>query len=212
MNISTTNGTMGARTHLRRASLLTVAVLVCGMATGALAADITYKYDELGRLLRVFDPAGADITYTYDAAGNVTDRTVVHDTDLDGDPNASDCAPTDSSVYSGAPEINDGLDNQCPGDAGYGLVDEVERGAFSDKTTMSWIAQAGATTYEVARSDTADFSKNCTQWYEISAQTTLTGTPAVGEAYYYLVRAVQPNVGSWGLGDGGERTVSCALP
>lgn len=199
--------------HLRHAALPVVALLACVTAIGPLAAaDIEYTYDELGRLVRVFDPAGADITYDYDKAGNVTGRTVIYDTDKDGDPNASDCDSEDPTVFSGAPEINDGIDNQCPGDFGYGVLDEVEGGAFTDKTTFTWTAQPGATTYEVAWSTAADFSSNCAQRYEITAQSTPSVSPAPGEVYFFLVRAVVPNVGSWGLGNGIERTVPCAVP
>jgi formylglycine-generating enzyme required for sulfatase activity len=35
-----------------------------------------------------------------------------------------DCDDSEARVYQGAPEVCDGIDNQCPGDAGYGQVDE----------------------------------------------------------------------------------------
>jgi hypothetical protein len=51
--------------------------------------------------------------------------------DVDGDTYGSgtgctgtDCDDTDPDVYPGAPEICDGVDNQCTGDAGFGQVDE----------------------------------------------------------------------------------------
>jgi formylglycine-generating enzyme required for sulfatase activity len=53
-------------------------------------------------------------------------------TDSDGDGyfaqagcgTAVDCDDTNKNVYPGAPEACDGIDNQCPGDAGYGQWDE----------------------------------------------------------------------------------------
>lgn len=46
--------------------------------------------------------------------------------DLDGDgwKSRKDCDDLDPDVYPGAPELCDGKDNQCPRDAGYGLIDE----------------------------------------------------------------------------------------
>ena len=66
-------------------------------------------------------------------------------TDGDGDgvsagsgcPGASpqDCDDADPDVYPGAPEINDGKDNQCPGDPGAGVVDEIEGPVTFDAST-----------------------------------------------------------------------------
>jgi hypothetical protein len=47
----------------------------------------------------------------------------VTDSDMDGFIDGSDCAPADPLVHPGAQEICDGLDNQCPGDPGYGYLD-----------------------------------------------------------------------------------------
>ena len=137
-----------------------------------------------------------------------------HDYDGDGVGTECDCAPTDPTIYPGAPEINDGQDNQCPGDAGYGLVDELTGpiGFFDpeDKTELSWPAQAGATHYQVIRSDTPDFSSGCTLFPQ-TADTFFveTETPPEG-GFCYLVRPTRPNQGSWGAdGSGVERIPLC---
>jgi hypothetical protein len=36
----------------------------------------------------------------------------------------TDCDDSNPAIYPGATELCDGLDNQCPGDSGYGLIDE----------------------------------------------------------------------------------------
>jgi hypothetical protein len=70
----------------------------------------------------------------------------------------------------------------------------------ADKTEYSWTAQSGATMYEVARSSLADFSADClipmpttseTHWNE-------SATPLEGGCFFYLVRPLTPNAGSWG--------------
>ncbi|UCD83481.1 MAG: SUMF1/EgtB/PvdO family nonheme iron enzyme, partial [Deltaproteobacteria bacterium] len=44
----------------------------------------------------------------------------------------TDCDDGDESIYPGAPELCDGIDRQCPGDAGYGLIyDECTVGAMA---------------------------------------------------------------------------------
>ena len=47
------------------------------------------------------------------------------DADCDGVLSNIDCDDSNPSTFPGAPEISDGIDNQCPGDPGYGAVDET---------------------------------------------------------------------------------------
>jgi hypothetical protein len=135
----------------------------------------------------------------------------------DGDPagTACDCDDTDPATYPGAEEVNDGVDNQCPGAAGYGVTDETssESGFYNpdDKNEYSWPAQPGAIRYEVARADTADFSIGCTMFGPFP-QTFLVDVEPVlaGEIRYYMNRSFIPNLGSWGQDSAGvERAVPC---
>ena len=121
-----------------------------------------------------------------------------------------DCDDADGDVYPGAPEINDGKDNQCPGDIGAGVIDEVS-GPMTVSATgeICWPAQGGAAEYEVVRSTTPDFSTDCTR---VPTATTCwtDGTPPAGQTWHYLIRALAPFPGSLGVDSAGaERTVSC---
>jgi hypothetical protein len=126
----------------------------------------------------------------------------------------ADCAPEDPDTYPGAEEVNDGADNQCPGDPGYGLTDETSgvSGFFDplDSDVYSWPAQSGATSYEVARASRPQFSTGCTQiitddtfWVDVTL-------PSVGKCFFYLNRPLAPHVGSWGQDSSGvERADVC---
>lgn len=45
--------------------------LCLGVVVPITASDITYVYDELGRLVAVVDPSGDTVRYAYDAVGNL---------------------------------------------------------------------------------------------------------------------------------------------
>jgi hypothetical protein len=134
------------------------------------------------------------------------------DSDDDGAGDACDCALSDPLRFPGALELNDGVDNQCSGEIGSGLIDELRRELgfrnAGDRDELSWPAQAGATQYQVARSGLPDFSGDC--WINDTEQIYWVDTdiPLSTAAYYYLVRALAPNPGSWGTGSSSvERTV-----
>ena len=133
------------------------------------------------------------------------------DRDLAGD--ACDCDSNDPATYPGASEVNDGFDNQCPGEAGYGVTDETSGDSgfhSSDKNEYSWTAQVGATLYEVARSSQPDLAGDCTVITTPLTYWTDTEQPASGVTYYYLNRPLDPNPGSWGVDSlGDERTGVC---
>ena len=63
-----------------------------------------------------------------DVCSNGTCSGTLDDQDDDGYADipcgGNDCDDTNADVHPGAPELCDGIDNQCPGDAGYGHVDE----------------------------------------------------------------------------------------
>jgi hypothetical protein len=127
--------------------------------------------------------------------------------------NAADCDDTSAAVHPGAPEVNDGLDNQCPGDSGFGAVDEVGICGFFDpldRNRLCWPAQSGATGYDVVRSSSPAFSGTCAGVTTTDACWSPPGDPSPGGIYYFLVRAAGPNIGSWGQDSHGvERANIC---
>ena len=65
-------------------------------------------------------------------------------TDVPSGYSCFECDDADGAVHPGAPEINDGLDNQCPGDAGYGQIDELEGALTVAADEVCWDPQPGA--------------------------------------------------------------------
>jgi Zn-dependent metalloprotease len=135
--------------------------------------------------------------------------------DVDGDEFRScdgDCNESSSTTFPGAPELNDGRDNQCPGDTGFGDVDELSGAAGfltpNDKTRFSWATQANATSYQVARATAPAYTAGCTTFGSASTFIVDPTLPPAGEVFFYLVRPLTPFAGSWGEG----RTVPCAAP
>jgi len=138
----------------------------------------------------------------------------VDESDLDADgisACAGDCNDADPATYPDAPEIHDAMDNQCAGDEGFGLVDEVSgTTGFTSPTGLCWPAQAGGTRYEVLRSSRRDLSVGCV-WQSVSGPCwSDTIAPAGGGRFHYLVRAIAPGIGSWGANSAGsERDGDC---
>ena len=106
------------------------------------------------------------------------------------------------------------MDNQCLGDTGDGLVDELltDSGFHNpgNADEYSWTVQPGATEYQVARSDVPDFSGACVLFTTSATFHVDTPDPALGGIFYYLSRALAPNAGSWGANSAGaNRPVLC---
>jgi N-acetylneuraminic acid mutarotase len=127
---------------------------------------------------------------------------------------AGDCDDSNPATFPGAAETNDGLDNQCPGEDGYGLVDEISGVCGfhnpGDRNEFSWPAQAGATSYEVARSTDPLFAADCLVVASGPMSSVDTAPVPPGVCFHYLVRSTLPNEGSWGAdSSGAERALYC---
>jgi spore coat protein A len=139
--------------------------------------------------------------------------------ELDGDGDGfmlceADCDDAAGETHPGASEVNDGLDNQCPGDLGHGIADEISGLASFVRVDIhrrfTWPPQAGATQYEVARSTLVDFAADCRRVLTPETFVDDPENPLPGAVFHYLVRPVAPNVGSWGQrSDGTERVIVC---
>jgi hypothetical protein len=128
--------------------------------------------------------------------------------------NDTDCNDANAFTYPNAPEINDGIDNQCVGNTGFGVADEISgvSGFFTpdDPTRFSWPPQSGAISYHVLRSTTRDFSSDCS-WLSTDGPAVIdVEIPIPETVFFYLVRPSAPLVGSWGQRhDGSPRVGGC---
>ena len=186
------------------------------------AADAEDECDETFHVLLV-NPVGATIADGQAVATIQTDDFLAC-ANLDGDCfhdpacGGADCDDLDPTIHPGAWEINESQENQCPGDYGFGAVDEVSgpTGFWNptDPAEYSWPEQLFATRYLVVRSTDPTFASACHQFpatgnIVVSDITTL----RPGRPLFYLVRSLRPNPGSWGQrGDGVERVVNCPPP
>jgi hypothetical protein len=171
---------------------------VVGFALAGAQPDVVYLAD--GIVDQVFEVFVVDVD---------------PDADGDGAPNLCDCDDAAPATHPGAVEVNDGLDNQCPGDPGSGIADETSGDSgfhtTGDKTRYSWPAQSGATAYEVARATAPDFFADCTTWTSTSTETIDAAVPAGDAVFFYLNRPIAPHVGSFGQdSSGSERVVPCS--
>ena len=132
-----------------------------------------------------------------------------------------DCDDAHSLTHPGAIEWNDGRDNQCPGEPGFGLIDELTDPIYlysdygnNNPYQLSFNRQPGARAYQVARADNPGFGGTCVVTNLPDFQTWMfdSDTPPLGSAYFYLVRPLTPRIGSWGADSSGhERTGICGL-
>jgi hypothetical protein len=125
-----------------------------------------------------------------------------------------DCDDTDAHTYGGAIEINDGKDNQCPGDSGFGIADEIDGlGGFAtpgDKAALSWPEQSRATGYQIGRSIDPTFTQGCASFLSASPAIVDPQSPPANAAFFYVIRATAPHLGSWGkTSAGNERQTVC---
>ena len=126
-----------------------------------------------------------------------------------------DCDDSQANTFPGASELNDGLDNQCSGNPGSGAIDEISgTSGFTDPSNENrfcWTPQGGATSYQVAKSTHADFTTDCVTATVTDVCLVDPFVPPLGQGFFYVVRALAPHVGSWGLrSNGTEIVVPCA--
>ncbi len=133
------------------------------------------------------------------------------------EPRGSECLGQRAARRPGNVESNDGLDNQCPGEDGYGAVDETSGASGfrspSDRNELSWTRQPGATSYQVVRSTGPQFAAGCTIVTTTDTRWSDSAVPQAGQPRFYLNRPLPTRAGSFGLDSyGQERPVPCLAP
>jgi len=85
------------------------------------------------------------------------------DTDLDGDPDWSDCDPADPDVYAGAPEVCDDVDDDCDGDLLEDFVD-YDADGLADCVDPP---PAGAVVVTEIMNNPAEVTDDMGEWFEV---------------------------------------------
>jgi hypothetical protein len=173
------------------------------MSGGAVARGVGFAVGaSLLSAAFAFAGADSDLDGWPDTGDNCPEIFNPDQANVDGDPagDLCDCAPANASTYPGAIETNDGLDNNCPGDADYGIVDEISGtiGFFdpTNKDVLSWPAQPGATLYGVGWTGFRPPTTFCV--FNSSGTSSPTMGVAPGQIWYFIIRANAPRIGSAG--------------
>jgi|GEM_PF-1787151 len=92
--------------------------VVANVSTGAVAAGFTsFGLDHLPSEGTLLSHAGMGVPLTLDGSpagiSGVSVPIAPLDSDNDGDPDSTDCDDLDSTIYAGAPEVCDAVDNDC---------------------------------------------------------------------------------------------------
>jgi hypothetical protein len=147
---------------------------------------------------------------------------VVPATELDDDGDGpseceGDCDDANPFTYPGAGEVNDGKDNQCAGDPGFGLTDEITGQAQFDhpidSNAFCWPMQPLAVQYEASRSNAPNQPINCLRVFTAGTCWSDSSLPPPDGVFFYLVRALCQYTGSLGADSTGvERVWGCEHP